>query len=73
MSEVAKLSGPLNDLVLAGHLTLSEAWAAMDEALMMGEWLSMSEAGLLLAEMGLESAAQVLYLTEQLTEESVRH
>ena len=73
MSEVAKLSGPLNDLVLAGHLTLSEAWAAMDEALMMGEWLSMSEAGLLLAEMGLESAAQVLYLTEHLTEESVRH
>ena len=73
MSEVAKLSEPLNDLVLAGHLTLAEAWAAMDEALLMGEWLSMSEAGLLLAEMGLESVAQVLYLTEQLTEESVKH
>lgn len=73
MSEVAKLSEPLNDLVLAGHLTLAEAWAAMDEALLMGEWLSMSEAGLLLAEMGLESVAQVLYLTDQLTEESVKH
>lgn len=73
MSEVAKLSDPLNELVLMGHLTLSEAWAAMDEALLMVEWLSMSEAGLLLAEMGLESAAQVLYLTEQLTEESVKH
>jgi len=73
MSEVAKLSGPLNELVLMGHLTLSEAWAAMDEALLMGEWLSMSEAGLLLAEMGLESVAQVLYLTDQLTEESVKH
>lgn len=73
MSEVAKLSGPLNDLVLAGHLTLAEAWAAMDEALLMGEWLSMSEAGLLLEEMGLESAAQVLYLSDQLNEESVKH
>lgn len=73
MSEVAKLSDPLNELVLMGHLTLSEAWAAMDEALLMGEWLSMSEAGLLLSEMGLESVAQVLYLTDQLTEESVKH
>lgn len=73
MSEVAELSQPLNDLVLMGHLTLAEAWAAMDEALLMGEWLSMSEAGLLLAEMGLESAAQVLYLSDQLNEESVKH
>ena len=73
MAELAKLPECLNSLVLAGHLKLSEAWAAMDEALQMGEMLSLTEAGMVLECLGMESAAMVLYLTEQLDETAVIH
>lgn len=73
MATLAQLPDCLMTLVLNQHLTLAQAWAALETTLLFGEVLNFTQTAMLLEDQGNPQIAQVLWISEELGEWSTSH
>jgi len=66
MATLAALPDCLMTLVLNEHLTLAQAWTALEATLLFGEVLNFTQTAMLLEDQGNPQIAQVLWITEEL-------